>query len=57
MVLVSPNGSLRDSMLMETPAAALVQGLGDAIQVLHDQGVRADDISTTIAMGFKGPDG
>ena len=57
MVLVNPNGSLGDSMLMESPAACLVQGLGDAIQVLHDQGVRADDLSTTIGMGFKGPDG
>ena len=57
MVLVSLNGSLGASMLVETPAASLVQGLGDAIQVLHDQGVRADDLSTTIVMGFKGPDG
>ena len=46
VILVSFNDTLRDSMRVKLHASSLVQELDDVIQLLHDQGVRADDLST-----------
>ena len=56
-ILVSFNDTLRDGMQLKLLVASLVQELDDAIQLLHDQGVRADDLFTCyIFTGFEGSD-
>ena len=45
---VSLKGTLGDNRRVKIPDASLVQGLGDATQVLQDQGVGTDDFSTAM---------